>query len=1266
MIDSVDPLGIQIDHNQCISCGNCISHCVPHVRRYKDDSDGFFLALQQGIQPISVVFSPDFNLTYPNAYKNVLGYLKSLGVKNFYSAGFGADINTWGYLNYIKSNDTAGHISSSCPTIVNQIEKHLPEYLPKLVPIQNPMMCTAIYIKKYLGLEGDIAFIGSCIGQKTEIEHSNGLVKYNVTLKNLMQHIESMKINLDDFPQVDSALTYGMGAMVPMPGGQRENIQYYLGHEAMIAQIDGVSKMHDYLKSLNEDETAPQLIDVLGCHGGCCHSAGVNPNHINQNNIDYQAFLIQKQNQNQATPSQRLAQLNENFKHLNLDDFKRTYEANKNTVKEKVSESEINQILINRLKKCTNIDQHINCTACGYKTCKEMATAIALGINNAKNCMFFIKNKLAQLTEEKISAEISLRSMINLMPMVSNFLDDGQIRVINCNNEALRLFGLNNVGEYKTIFHKLTPVFQPDGSHSETKAQELFHQAIKTGLVRAQWVYQKPDGERIPCDITLVRFGWHDENRVLTFIMDKREFYKFQEASRLAEQRLNAILDTSPLVCTIFDKNYNITSVNQKVEILFEIEDKNIFVNNQFQFSPKFQPDGSSSREKSVELLAKAFENGFNKFEWAYQTSSGSLIPCEETLVRVNFDGVDYVICYTHDLREQKATLAQLEEAVGREQLANKAKTRFLARMSHEIRTPMNSVLGITELELQKDIHSFETEEAFTRIYSASNLLLTIINDILDLSKVEAGRMEIIPVVYETASMIIDTVQLNIMYIGSKRIDFVLKVDENLPSFLIGDELRVKQILNNFLSNAFKYTLSGVVSLSFAVEPTDSVHDVIIVIKIKDTGQGMDEKQIENLFADDYTRYNMESNYAIEGSGLGINIAGQLISMMGGTVSVESEPEMGSEFTIRLPQSIKDKNVLGAELANGLQNLEDTQMSLKRLSKMEREPMPYGKVLVVDDVESNLYVAKGFLMPYKIAVDVAESGFEAINKVKKGAIYDIIFMDHMMPKMDGVETTRILREELEYDHPIVALTANAFSDMAEMFMANGFSGYASKPIDTNQIDKYLTRFIRDKQSSEVIAQARMAQYQLTEEENTVISEMLVASFINDARKSIDALKSYDLTHISGENLKAFIIHVHSMKSALFNVGKNEMSVTASLLERAGRNSDVQTIKTEAPAFLAQLIEIANELELAEARKLLAEDDEENMVFFKAQMLIVYDACESFDIDTARDVLKELNQKSYTKQTKVLLDEISDKLISGDFDEAGELAKKAAHGGVNEY
>jgi len=395
----------------------------------------------------------------------------------------------------------------------------------------------------------------------------------------------------------------------------------------------------------------------------------------------------------------------------------------------------------------------------------------------------------------------------------------------------------------------------------------------------------------------------------------------------------------------------------------------------------------------------------------------------------------------------------------------SRAKTKFLAHMSHEIRTPMNAVLGIAEIQLQKGNPSPQTEEAFLRIYNSANLLRFIINDVLDLSKIESGKMEIIPVTYETATMIGDIVQFNLVHFGSKEIAFNVEVDEHLPASLIGDDLRIKQVLNNLLSNAFKYTNKGEVRLSFEAESIPKADpetsDTMLVIRVSDTGQGMTTEEMDNLFLHEFTRFNKQGNRTIEGSGLGMSIANSFITMMQGEIRVESILGEGSTFTVRLPQKRKDDRILGKDAAASLNKLEITKKLEQKPDHFSLEPMPYGRVLVVDDVDINLYVAEGILSTYEIAVEMVESGQEAIDKIKNGEEYDIIFMDHMMPGMNGVEATKRMRE-MGYTHPIVALTANALKDAAKMFMNNGFSGFISKPIDIEKLNVYLERFIREK------------------------------------------------------------------------------------------------------------------------------------------------------------------------------------------------------------
>jgi signal transduction histidine kinase/CheY-like chemotaxis protein len=405
--------------------------------------------------------------------------------------------------------------------------------------------------------------------------------------------------------------------------------------------------------------------------------------------------------------------------------------------------------------------------------------------------------------------------------------------------------------------------------------------------------------------------------------------------------------------------------------------------------------------------------------------------------------------------------VAEVSEAKKFAEQSSRYKSNFLATVSHEIRTPMNAILGISEIQLQNKTLSPDAEEAFRKISDSGDLLLFIINDILDLSKIEAGKLELIPVDYNLLSMVSDTTQLNSLRYESKPIQFSVHMDEKTPIDLFGDELRIKQVLNNILSNAFKYTDKGKIEFFISAEPYDTYDKkVTLVFRVCDTGQGMTEAQVEKLF-DEYVRFNVEANRTTVGVGLGMTIAKRLVDLMGGAIEVQSEPGKGSVFTVSIPQKRTGPDLCGPEFAKKLGNFHFQGGEARKKTQFTREHMPYGSVLVVDDVESNLYVIKGLLDPYGLKIETAFSGFEAIDKIKNGKVYDIVFMDHMMPKMDGIETVKNMREA-GYTHSIVALTANALIGHAEMFLQNGFDGFISKPIDSRELNTVLIDFIKNK------------------------------------------------------------------------------------------------------------------------------------------------------------------------------------------------------------
>ena len=602
-------------------------------------------------------------------------------------------------------------------------------------------------------------------------------------------------------------------------------------------------------------------------------------------------------------------------------------------------------------------------------------------------------------------------------------------------------------------------------------------------------------------------------------------------------------------------------------------------------------------------------------------------------------------------LVSQRETMVSLEAA-------SRAKSDFLARMSHEIRTPISAIVGISQIELQKEGLSEEYASALEKIYASGRVLLGIINDILDMSKIETGKLELNPTEYNVTSLINDVVQINIVRISanSKPINFILDVDENLPSNFYGDELRLKEILNNLLSNAIKYTSRGSVRLS--VTHTFCGEDALVRFVVEDTGQGMKPEDQKRLFSE-YSRFNAELNRSTEGSGLGLNITKKLVEMMDGTIKIESEYGKGSTVTVEVKQKMVECKAIGAEISEKLRNFAFS--CEKQISDMRivHEYMPYGSVLVVDDVSTNLYVAKGLLMPYGLKIDMVNSGFSAIDKVKNGNVYDIIFMDHMMPEMDGIEATRIIRE-LGYAGTIIALTANALVGNDEMFKKNGFDEFLSKPIDIRMLDAMLNEFICKRKPTEVVEEARRQKPETNLLHSLNDGGRLSKIFVQDAKKIVVKIENLieKKSNMSDDDLHIFTINVHAMKSALASIGENKASAAALNLEEAGRAKDKKTVLDKTPAFIDLLKAVIEKTEpkKEEADKTVTEDDEDGD-FLRSKAQVILAACEEYNQKVAKDALKELKLKNWSAAKTELLDEISQHLLHGDFEEAAKLTQR---------
>jgi len=603
---------------------------------------------------------------------------------------------------------------------------------------------------------------------------------------------------------------------------------------------------------------------------------------------------------------------------------------------------------------------------------------------------------------------------------------------------------------------------------------------------------------------------------------------------------------------------------------------------------------------------------------------------------------------------QHSVDITELITAKEAAEMSNKSKGFFLAQMSHEIRTPMNAILGISEIQLLDKNLSANAEEGYKKIYESGNLLLNIINDILDFSKIDAGKLEIVCEKYDVPSLINDAVQLNRLRFEGKNITFKINLDKDTPHELVGDELRIKQIMFNLLSNAFKYTEEGEVELSVYSEDKNK-ETAVLILCVKDTGQGMTQDQVSRIF-EEYTRFNMNTNRGISGTGLGMSITKRLIDMMKGNIKVESKAGEGSVFTVRLPQVRCGEVVCGEEIAKSMREFSFKNSTLQKKTQIIHEHMPYGRVLVVDDVESNLLVAKGLLMPYGLNIETVKSGFEAIEKITENKDYDIVFMDHMMPKMDGLKTTQILRE-LGYTQPIVALTANAVIGQEEMFLANGFDSFISKPIDSRELNYILIELIRNK---------KLKKNPVTIESDQASNEMAAAA-IMDIKNALsvleDILPKINAGSAEGSDMELFTTTVHGMKSALANINKKQMSNQALELEKASRSKEIQVITSNAPAFINDLHSLLGSME-----QLIKTEDSnitnEDLILFRSKLNEIKIAYAALDVKAAKAALNELKEKKWTNDINKIISEISVYLLRGEFSkiesvliEADELLSK---------
>lgn len=770
------------------------------------------------------------------------------------------------------------------------------------------------------------------------------------------------------------------------------------------------------------------------------------------------------------------------------------------------------------------------------------------------------------------------------------------------------------------------------------------------------------------------------------------------------------------------------------------------------------EPDEDAVRElaEDLEVDAEAYVEAARKIK----------VISEKEIHRA----AEFLYNFTSILSYMAKSKYKLQQANLEIKKAADMKSDFLANMSHEIRTPMNAVIGMADMALREDL-PLVARDYINQIKSSGRMLLTIINDVLDFSKIESGKMDLVSEEYMPMSMINDITNIIMTRIGTKNVELIMDIAPDIPYMLLGDSVRIKQIIVNLANNAVKFTNDGKVELRMDYEWIDE-EQVQLLCSVSDTGIGIKERDIQKLFAT-FTQVDSKRNRNVEGTGLGLAISKRLLDLMDGTISVESEYEKGSTFSFSLPQRVINPNTaIDVEIADGIFAVgmmsnpylrEQLKKDVRRLGVDYREvksqeelfamesqvdflfiehalcteellqyveahpdltgvllvsfrtslfydipnllvvkkPLyilnianilahrdlqtgamheeensdfiaPQAKVLIVDDNIINLTVAEGLLDPLQMKIDTATGSKEAIEKINVNQ-YDLIFMDHMMPEVDGIETTHIIRRFYpEYEKiPIIALTANAVGGVKNMFLREGMNDFVAKPIEVNTIIGMVKKWLPKEKIQKLAPGEKLKREKGITEDNVpdihiegldtrsalmlLGREKLFWNTLGDFYKLIDKKAQYIKELEEAENWPVYTIEVHALKSSAKQIGANELSAKAAALEEAGNRRDEEKIHMMTDEMLVQYRYYKGILkpyfqEDASAGGELQLEQDVLVQFFERMK----EALEDLDMSSMEDILGEMRQYRIEDKPKELFDKLSEAVDFMDVDACEEI------------
>lgn len=830
---------IIVDGTKCVHCGKCLKTCEHSARHFRDDLPLLLDSLSHG-EAIDLLVAPSFFFVYEKMAPQYIGFLKSLGFENIYNVSTGANLTTWAYVHYYKTSGKQSLISSTCPALVDYIEKYKPELIDYLMPVQSPVQCLKTFLKtRETNPQKKYAFLCPCIGKHDEVSTFDGgePLNYTVTFTSFIRYISNNNIYPENFyGECTPIKEPGLAAFYPIPGGLKNNLRLFFDEEYFVKVIEGPENVYPYLDEFSEKlkngEPVPFFVDALNCKGGCTEGVASMDGFSNVDDLNMELFRTKKRSQlmypdspfdASLTPKERLDKMDRIMADfgLNPELFLRTYNTSTSYNETEVTPAIIESVF-QRLHKNTFESRNINCTSCGYASCRDMAIAISHGYNRPENCVHYMKETLEK--------------------------------------------------EQRDLNDLLSQIYRATGNMEANRSNEAIVQNISTA---------------------------------------------FNE---------------------------------------IELEREKLFNENQ-------------------------------------------------------------------------------------------AKSQFFASMTHELRTPLNAILNMADA-VKGDLPKTASTENIDSIKSAGSNLLETINELLDMSKIDSGKFTIVTSKYAVLPFINDVGNVIRFRAMEKRLNFTMLTDPSLPSELIGDSKRIRQILINLLGNAVKYTPKGDVTLRSTWN--NDKENPIITFDVSDTGMGIREEDIPFLFTA-YSQVDEAKNHNIEGTGLGLSISDALSKEMDGSITVTSVYGSGSTFTLSLPQKMEDYVPISE-----LENLENDSDSVS----VTNIAMPKASILIVDDMTVNQKITGAFLEDLQPKITLASSGEEAIALCEKEA-FDVILMDYQMPVLSGLETLQRIRinDIPSKDSPVIILTAEESTDLSKDESSSMFQGYLSKPINKDDLQKTITRII---------------------------------------------------------------------------------------------------------------------------------------------------------------------------------------------------------------